>query len=171
MRKENQVLQKFLSYHPGNGRVYVEVDKAKDAAQIVQELNDEVDALIEARQLSVEQVENVGRVLFQNDITTISTAELRRDILVFAKNQPKDFLLLLKDPALKLNASIQLFLDKGIIQYRNQNKEVFYNTPSNKKKMLNIPYGEDAIYIIASYFQTDDGIDALKHLSGLAKNM
>ena len=171
VRKENQVLQKFLSYHPGNGRVYVEVDKAKDAAQIVQELNDEVDALIEARQLSVDEVENVGRVLFQNDITTISTAELRRDILVFAKNQPKDFLLLLKDPALKLNASIQLFLDKGIIQYRNQNKEVFYNTPSNKKKMLNIPYGEDAIYIIASYFQTDDGIDALKHLSGLAKNM
>jgi len=171
VRKENQVLQKFLSYHPGNGRVYVEVDKAKDAAQIVQELNDEVDALIEARQLSVDQVENVGRVLFQNDITTISTAELRRDILVFAKNQPKDFLLLLKDPALKLNASIQLFLDKGIIQYRNQNKEVFYNTPSNKKKMLNIHYGEDAIYIIASYFQTDDGIDALKHLSGLAKNM
>ena len=86
--------------------MYVEVDKAKEASVVVQELNDEVDALIEARQLSVDQVENVSRVIFQNDITTVSTAELRRDILVFAKNQPKDFLLLLKDPALKLNTIV-----------------------------------------------------------------
>ena len=122
--KNNQVLQKFLDFHPGKDRVYVEVDKAKEASVVVQELNDEVDALIEARQLSVDQVENVSRVIFQNDITTVSTAELRRDILVFAKNQPKDFLLLLKDPALKLNAKIQLFFDKNLLQLRNSNKEV-----------------------------------------------
>jgi len=171
VRKENQVLQKFLAFHPGNGRVYVEVDKAKDAAQIVEDLNTEVDALIEARQLTVDQVENVGRVLFQQDVTTVTTAELRRDILVFAKNQPKDFLLLLKDPALKLNAEIQLFFDKKILQFRNNNKEVWFNTPSNKKKMLNVPYEEDPIYIIASFFQTDEGLESLKHLSALAKNM
>ena len=168
--KNNQVLQKFLDFHPGKDRVYVEVDKAKEASVVVQELNDEVDALIEARQLSVDQVENVSRVIFQNDITTVSTAELRRDILVFAKNQPKDFLLLLKDPALKLNAKIQMFFDKNILQLRNSNKEVWYNTPSNKKKMLNVPYGEDPIYIVASFFQSDEGIESLKHLSGLAKN-
>ena len=169
--KNNQVLQKFLDFHPGKDRVYVEVDKAKEASQVVQELNDEVDALIEARQLSVDQVENVSRVIFQNDITTVSTAELRRDILVFAKNQPKDFLLLLKDPALKLNAKIQLFFDKNLLQLRNSNKEVWYNTPSNKKKMLNVPYGEDPIYMIASFFQSDEGLESLKHLSELAKNV
>lgn len=169
--KNNQVLQKFLDFHPGKDRVYVEVDKAKEASVVVQELNDEVDALIEARQLSVDQVENVSRVIFQNDITTVSTAELRRDILVFAKNQPKDFLLLLKDPALKLNAKIQMFFDKNILQLRNSNKEVWYNTPSNKKKMLNVPYGEDPIYIVASFFQSDEGLESLKHLSGLAKNI
>ena len=171
VRKDNQVLQKFLAFHPGNGRVYVEVDKAKEASEVVQELNDEVDALIEARQLTVDQVENVSRVIFQNDVTTVSTAELRRDILVFAKNQPKDFLLLLKDPALKLNAKIQMFFDKNILQLRNSNKEVWYNTPSNKKKMLNVPYGEDPIYIVASFFQSDEGLESLKHLSGLAKNI
>ena len=116
VRKENQVLQKFLSYHPGNGRVYVEVDKAKDAAQIVEELNIEVDALIQARQLTVDQVENVGRVLFQQDITRMTTAELRRDILVFAKKSTKRFFMLLEDPALKMNATIQGFFDKNILQ-------------------------------------------------------
>lgn len=169
--KENQVLQKFLDFHPGKGRVYVLVDKAKEAAEIVQELNDEVDALIEARQLTVEQVENISRVIFQVDVTSITTAELRRDILVFAKNQPKDFLQLLKDPALKLNAKIQLFFDKKLLQLRNNNKEVWYNTSSNKKKMLNVPYGEEPIYIVASFFQSDEGLESFKHLSGLSKNI
>ena len=171
VRKDNQVLQKFLAYHPGNGRVYVEVDKAKEASQIVQEFHDEVDALIEARQLTTEQVENVSRVIFQNDITTVTTSELRRDILVFAKNQPKEFLLLLKDPALKLNAKIQMFFDKNLLQLRNGDKEVWYNTPSNKKKMLNVPYGEDPMYMVSSFFEVGDGIEMLKHLSGLSKNM
>ena len=139
VKKENQVLQKFLEYHPGKGRVYVEVDKAKEASNTVKNLNMEVDALIQARQLKVDEVENIARVIFQKDISTVTTDELRRDILVFAKNQPQDFMLLLKDPALKLNAKIQLFFDKNLLQFRNNNKEVFFNTPSNKKKMLNIP--------------------------------
>ena len=143
VKKENQVLQKFLEYHPGKGRVYVEVDKAKEATDVVKNLNLEVDALIQARQLKVDEVENIARVIFQKDISTVTTDELRRDILVFAKNQPQDFMLLLKDPALKLNAKIQLFFDKNLLQFRNNNKEVFFNTPSNKKKMLNIPYQED----------------------------
>ena len=86
-------------------------------------LNAEVDALIEARQLDVEQVENIGRVLFQQDVTKMSTAELRRDILIFAKQDPKGFLMMLKDPMLKLNASIQNMLDKNLLQLRNQKKE------------------------------------------------
>ena len=30
VKKENQVLQKFLEYHPGRDRIYVEVYKAKE---------------------------------------------------------------------------------------------------------------------------------------------
>ena len=61
--------------------------------------------------------------------------------------------MMLKDPMLKLNATIQNMLDKNLLQLRNQKKEVWYNTPSNKKKMCNIPYGEDPLYIIASFFK------------------
>jgi len=43
--KENQVLQEFLHYHPLNGKKFVEVDKAKDAAEEVQDLMVEADAL------------------------------------------------------------------------------------------------------------------------------
>ena len=46
--------------------------KLKMRPKLLKTLNAEVDALIEARQLTVDQVENVGRVLFQQDVTTVS---------------------------------------------------------------------------------------------------
>ena len=168
--KNNQILQKFLHYHPGNGRIFTEVNKAKEAADIVEDLNLQVDSLIEARQLDVAQVENVARVLFQQDVSKVTTAELRRDILIFAKQNPSGFMKLLTDPMLKLNSTVQDFLDKNLIQLRNSKKEVWFNTPSNRKKMCNIPFGEEPMYIITSYFQSDDGLEVFKHLKALAKN-
>eukprot|EP01043_Picozoa_sp_COSAG02_P104277 COSAG02_NODE_40269_length_407_cov_0.951299_1_plen_87_part_01 len=60
--KQNQALQKFLAYHPLNGIKFEEVDTAKDAAREVEMLNVEVDALIAAKQLNVDQMESLGRV-------------------------------------------------------------------------------------------------------------
>ena len=54
---------------------------------------------------------------------------------------------------------------------RNSNKEIWFNTPSNKKKMLNVPYGEESLYMAVSFFQSDDGVELLKHLSELSKNV
>jgi len=42
--KNNQVLQQFLALHPSNGNLFVEVDKVKEAAEVVEDLNLEVDA-------------------------------------------------------------------------------------------------------------------------------
>ena len=106
----------------------------------------------------------------QKDVSKVTTAELRRDILIFARQNPSGFMNLLKDPALKFNADIQNILDKNLIQLRNNKKEVWFNTDSNKKKMCNIPYGEDPLFIIGSYFQSDDGLESFKHLKALVKN-
>lgn len=162
--KENQVLQKFLSLHPLNGKRFVEVDEAKDAAAIVNILNLEVDALIEARNLSVDMVENVSRVLFGTDTSRTSTAELRRDILVYAKREPQNFINILGDPMLKLQANVALFFEKGLLAFRKNRKEVWFNTSTNKTRMLTVPYGEEPMFIVASYLQSDEGIDVLKML-------
>ena len=142
VQKENQNLQRFLNLHPGNGRTFVEVDKKKDAQAKIDTLNEEVDALIEARQLSLDQVVNMSRVIFNRNVNSLTTAELKRDLLVFAKENPKDFLLILKDPMLKLNATVQGFFDNSFLTLRNQDKEIWFNTPTNKKKMTNVPFGE-----------------------------
>jgi hypothetical protein len=162
--RENPVLQAFLHYHPLNGRVFVEVDKEKDAVGEVQDLDLEIDALVEARKLSLEQLEILTRVMFGKDPSTISTSELKRDILVFAKNDPKSFLATLNDPELQFQAKVRLFFEEKLLALRNNDKEIWFNTPTNRKKMVSVPFGEDP-YDIAGYFLTsDDGLDALKML-------
>ena len=162
--RTNPVLQQFLHYHPLNGHSFVEVDKTVDAAQEVEDLNFEVDALIEARQLSIEQLEVVSRVMFQKDVTTVSTAELRRDVLIYAKREPKSFLEILNDPLLKLQSNVQLFFAHNLLQFRNGQREVWYNTKSNKKKMMSIPFGEDPFETVALFLKSDEGIEVLKFL-------
>jgi len=162
--KNNPVLQQFLYYHPLNGRSFEEVDYEKDAAKIVESLNSEVDALIQARELSVDQLETVARVMMGKDPSRYTTAELRRDVLIYAKRDPKGFMNLLNDPMLKLQSNVHIFFDQKLITFRNGQKEVWFNTTTNKKKMLSVPYGEDPYHTVALFFKSDDGIDALKML-------
>lgn len=162
--RTNPVLQQFLHYHPLNGFAFVEVDKTIDAAQEVEMLNFEVDALIEARQLTIEQLEVVSRVMFQKDVTNVSTAELRRDVLIYAKREPKSFLEILNDPLLKLQSNVQMFFSNNVLQFRNGQREVWFNTKTNKKKMMGIPFGEDPFETVALYLKSDEGIEVLKFL-------
>jgi hypothetical protein len=165
--RTNPVLQEFLHYHPLNGIIFSEVDKEKDATEEVEDLNIEVDALIEARQLSIEQIETLTRVLFGKDPSTVSTAELKRDILVFAKTEPHEFLNILNDPDLKFQAKIRKFFEEKLLVMRNGDKEVWYNTTSNKKKMLSVPFGQDPYEMVGHFLQSDEGLDALKMLENI----
>ena len=162
--KNNPVLQLFLYYHPLNGLIFTEVDKEKDAVEEVEDLNLEIEALVEARQLTLDQIETLTRVMFGKDPSTVSTAELRRDILVFAKRDPKEFLNILNDPELKFQAKVRLFFENKLLMLRNGDKEVWFNTATNKKKMLSVPFGEDHFDTVAHFLQSDEGIDSLKML-------
>lgn len=165
--RTNPVLQEFLHYHPLNGIVFVEVDREKDANEEVADLNIEVDALIEARQLSIEQIETLTRVMFGKDPSTVSTAELKRDILVYAKTDPQGFLNILNDPELKFQAKVRKFFEEKLLALRNGDKEVWFNTNSNKKKMLSVPFGEDPYEMVGHFLQSDEGLDSLKMLEAV----
>ena len=162
--KNNPVLQQFLYYHPMNGTVFAEVNYEKDAQSEVEFLNEEVDALLEARSLTIEQLENVSRVLFGKDPSIVSTAELKRDVLIYAKKDPRGFLNLLNDPMLKLESNVHKYFDTKVLAFRNGNKEVWFNMPNNKRKMMNVPFGSDPYTEVALFLQTEEGLDAMKLL-------
>jgi hypothetical protein len=162
--RNNPVLQEFLHYHPMNGIRFVEVDEEKDAQAQLEEMNKELDALSEARSLSIEQLETMTRVLFGKDPSRSTTAELKRDILIFAKREPHAFMNALTDPNLKLSSNVQLFFDNTLLSFRNNKKDVYFNLSSNKKRMLTIPFGEDPMFVVSSYLQSDDGLEILTML-------
>jgi hypothetical protein len=164
--KTNPALQEFLHYHPQKNIVFAELDKEKDAYQDVEYLNLEVDALIEARSLDIGQMEMLTRVIFGKDPSVLSTAEMKRDILVFARQDPQTFMEIVKDPELKFQAKVRMFFDGGLLVVKND-KDIYFNTPTSKKKMCSIAFGSDAFDMAISYLQSDEGIDSLKMLETL----
>ena len=144
----------------------MEVNNEKDAAEVVEALSVEVDALVEAKNLSIEQLETVGRVLLSADTSKMTTAELKRDILIYAKNDPQGFMRAISDPQIKLQSKVQMFFDENILGFRNNKKDVYFNLPGNKKRMMTIPFGEDPMYVVTSFFQSDEGVEVLEFLEG-----
>ena len=167
--RTNPVLQEFLHYHPMNNIIFEEVNNERDAAQEVEDMNIEVDALIEAKTLSIEELETVYRVLFDRPATDVGTAELRRDILVYAKRSPRTFLDIVRDPVLKYKSKVKSFFENKYLVFKNGKKEVWFNTDSNKKKLMSVPYGQDPYEIVGQHLQSDEGLDALKLLNSLSK--
>jgi hypothetical protein len=162
--RTNPVLQEFLHYHPLNGIIFTEVDEQKEASEEVDDINAEIDALVAARELSLQQIETLTRVMFGKDPSTISTEILKRDILVFAKTEPQEFLNILNDPELQFQGKVRLFFENRLLVARNNDKEIWFNTSTNKKKMISVPYGETPFDMAVNYLQSDEGLDALKML-------
>jgi hypothetical protein len=167
--RTNPVLQYFLSLHPANGHVFEEVNTERDAASELEDMNHEVDAMIAAKSLSIDEIERVARVILGKDISKLATSELKRDIMVYARRSPQEFVSLLNDPMLNLTSTVALMFDKGLLGYRG-GKDVHFNLPNNKKRLLTIPYGEDRDYIVASYLQSDEGLETFKLLEPMLED-
>ena len=162
--RSNQVLQHFLSLHPGNGMIFEEINHAKDAASDLEVEELVLDAQLLARDLDINTLETLGRVLLGRDTSKMSTAELKRDILVYSRNYPSDFIDALNDPALQLQDDVVKFFSNNLLQSRNKGRDIYFNLPNNKKKMLTVPFGEDPYDIAASHMQSDDGLETYKLL-------
>ena len=168
VEKANQVLQQFLYYHPSRDRVFEEVDNERDASEDVEVLEMELNAQIVAKELSFEKLLSVSRILLGGSVDRLSSAELKRDILLFSKHNPYEFLEVVNDPELEFEDEVRQFFDENMLSFRNKNKDVYFNLKGNKKKMLTIPFGEDPYHVVGSYLKTDEGVEVYK---GLVKMM
>ena len=157
--KQNVLLNKFLEFHPGNGYIFEEADMEKDAQDVVDNINYEIDALIAAKSLPIEKVEAICRVALGLNVAKMSSSELKRDLLLFAKERPRDFLEMLDDPDMELDDYAHRFVDNGLITIR-RNNDIFFSLPDNKKKICSTPYGQDPIDVLSAWLMTEDGIEA-----------
>jgi hypothetical protein len=164
--KNNPVLQEFLHYHPGNGSEFYEFDAERDAQEDVQELFSEIDALLLARDLAdkdITTLEAVARLVLSGSVDNMSSAEIKRDMMLFAKRYPQDFMEAASDPMLKINNFAARAFTAGYLTFRG-NKDIHYNFKDNKKRLMTVPFGHDQIHALASYLQSDEGLELYKYL-------
>ena len=154
----NPILGKFLDLHPLNGTLFEEVNHEKDAVMEIEALNVELDAQIAAREMSLETMESVGRLIYGAVIDGMTSQELKRDVLLYARSYPIQFLEMINDPGLTETAMASKALSSGLFAMRNNNREIWFNLPGNKRKLMNLQRGDDAVSALTVYFESEEGL-------------
>lgn len=166
--RENPMLQQFLSLHPGNkangGGVFYEHNPEEEAKKETERLFIEADAMAIARDLDVNKMLAIGRVYLDSDVDNMTSSELKRDILIFAKRYPSTFMEAINDPDLNISNIAARAFDEDYVRMRN-NKDIYYNLEDNKKKICTVPYGENPTDVLMTWLHSDDGVWFYKYLS------
>lgn len=156
--KEKQTLQKLLSlYHPLRNKKYIEIDNVKQAENELDYLELEIEALSVARSLDVDHMEAIMRTELGNTVSDMTSKELKRDLLLFARSNPALFMELVSDENLNVrNLGIKA-VEQGIIKLSNDQRTFTWG--SNDRKLITVPFDENPYSALAAYFKTDDGIE------------
>ena len=156
--REKQTLQKLLSlYHPEKGRIYSEFDAVEEARDELVDIEMEIEALNIAKNLDIDQAEAIIRVEQGNKVSNMTSKEVKRDVLLFARKNASLFMELVKDENVELrNVGIKA-VEAVLLTLSGDNRT--FNWASNKRKVLNVPFDENPYSALAAYFKTDDGIE------------
>ena len=161
--KERQNLQKLLSlYHPQKDVRYQEFNAVREAVDETEIIELEIEALNIARDLDVDHAEAIMRVETGSSVSKMTTKELKRDLLVFAKKNPALFLELVNDENVELRNFGIVAAEAGIIKL-SQDQRTF-SWASNGKKLMTIPFEENPYSALAAWFKTDEGVEVFKSI-------
>jgi len=156
-----QNLQKLLSlYHPLKNRVYEEFKPEVIAEDEVEELETQIIALNAAQAMDIDQAEAIMRVEKGTKVGNMSSKELKRDLLLFARNQPKLFITLAKDENVQLRNVAIKAQELGVIILSQDQRNFLWG--SNKRKLMTVPFDENPYSAMAAWFKTDEGVEVYK---------
>lgn len=159
--KENVALQKLLSiYHPYTTKGLIEEYKPDAIAEYeVDNIEMELDAMNMAKSMDIDEAEAILRVEFGSKVSDLSSKELKRDLLIFARRNPILFLDLANDENVHLrNIGIKA-TEAGIIKLSSDNRTFSYG--NTDRKLMTVPFDEHPYSALAAYFKTDEGMEVL----------
>ena len=161
--KSDQPLQKLLSlYHPKKGYVYEERDDIAEAKEDLVSIEVEMQALNTAISIDVDQAEAILRVELGSAVDKMSSAELKRDLYMFAKNNPVLFLELVNDDNVQLRNLAIKAAEIGIITLSQDQRTFAWG--SNGKKLMTVPFDENPYSAFAAFLKTDEGVEVFKSI-------
>ena len=161
--KNKTILQKFLSlYHPHRDRLFKEHKPRQIAADQIDILEMEIEALNAAKNLDIDMAEAVMRVESGSKVSEMSSKELKRDLLLYAKRNPKLFLELVNDENVQLRNFGIKATEMGIIKLSQDQRTFLWG--SNNRKLMTIPFDEHPYSALAAWFKTDEGMEIYSNI-------
>jgi hypothetical protein len=92
----------------------------------------------------------------------MTSKEIKRDVLVFAKQNPELFLDLMKDDNVELRNFGIKAVEADILRLSQDQRE--FTWASNKRKVMTVPFDEHPYSALAAYFKTDEGMEVYKNI-------
>ena len=161
--RNKQTLQKLLSlYHPHKGKVFLEHNPVKNATNEIDILEMEIEALNAARSIDIDMAEAVMRVEIGSKVSEMSSKELKRDLLLYAKRNPELFLELVNDENVVLRNFGIRATEMGILKLSSDQRT--FSWGSNDRKLMNVPFDEHPYSALAAWFKTDEGMEIYSNI-------
>jgi len=161
--KEKQNLQKLLSlYHPLKGRMYEEFSATAVAEDELDVLDLQIDAMNAARSMEIDHAEAILRVELGSKVNEMSSKELKRDLMLFARSNPALFINLANDENVQLRNFAIRAQEVGIISL-SQDQRTF-TWVSTGRKLMNVPFDENPYSAFAAFLKTDEGVEIYKSI-------
>ena len=161
--RNKQNVQKMMSlYHPLIGVLWEEIDEVKDAEDEVDYIEYELHALNLVQDLEIGHLEAIMRTEMGSGVSKMASKELKRDAYHFARSNPKLFIELSEDEDLQLRNLANRAVETGIIKLTDENTVFKF---ANGKKIMTVPFDQNAYGALAQYFKTDDGLDLMKSIT------
>ena len=155
--KEKQTLQKFLLIHPKNGTHFQEYDAVKIAENELDFLQLEITALTAAQDIEIDHAEAILRSELGSKVSTMTSKELKRDLLLFARKNPELFLELANDENISIrNLGIKA-VENHIIHLSSDQRTFTWG--STGRKLITVPFDENPYSALAAWFKTDEGVE------------
>ena len=161
VKKEDVALQKLLSiYHPFKDKIYKELDPEVNSKNELDWIEYELEALNIAKSMDVDYAEAILRSEFGEKVTTLSSNELKRDLMIFAKRNPILFIELANDDTIELRNTGAKAVEAGILKLTSDQRTFTYG--DGNRKLMTVPFDEHPYSALASFFKTDDGMEVYK---------
>lgn len=168
IQKTNPTLRKFMEIHPDNvangGSKFYKEDKSAVAKSQEEQLDRAFEAETLARSISFDKMVAIHRsAVGETKSSQAESSEIKRDIKVWAKNDPEWFLQQVDSEEVESNNDIERILEAKLIQLRATG--VFWQLDDNKKRMISIPHGKTPREAVEDYFHDGgEGTEAYKLL-------
>jgi len=163
VEKSKTVLQKLLSlYHPHRNSMFHEHKPSEIASNEVDFIEMEIEALNAAQNMDIDMAEAIMRVEIGSKVSSMSSKELKRDLLLYAKRNPNLFLDLASDENVVLRNFGIKATEMKILKLSSDQRT--FSWGSNDRKLMNVPFDEHPYSALAAWFKTDEGMEIYSNI-------